>query len=605
MRDQQLHKILKDVFGYSSFRFEQHKTIHSVLDGHDTLTVMPTGGGKSLCYQIPSLFLDGVTLVISPLISLMHDQVLNLKEHGIEACFLNSSQSHGEKREIKEKIMQGKLKLVYLSPEGILADSMLDFFASINVALIAIDEAHCISQWGHEFRKDYTRLGELKKSFPRTPFLAITATADEKTRLDICRQLGLSKPAIYVSSFDRPNIKYAILEKENEMDQLHQFIKKNHEGETGIVYCLSRKKVEKVAQDLCKLGYNAVCYHAGLMVEERSRAQELFSKEEGIIVVATIAFGMGIDRPDVRFVAHLDLPKSIESYYQETGRAGRDGRASNAWMVYGLSDVVKLSQMLELTDADESYKRVARGKLDSMLSLCEATTCRRQYLLQYFGESCSGQCQNCDACLTPAQTWNATVEAQKVLSTVYRTGQFFGAGHVVDVLRGKQNAKIKEHGHDKLTVYGLGKDLSKKEWDSVIRQLLNRNYLFLKNVEYRSLGLTEKSRDILNGAETLLLRKQNLGPDKAEKNKRPPVKAGKLASLNERQDLFEELRALRNKLAKENGVPSYLIFHDKSLHEMCMFLPRNTSEFLMVNGVGQSKCDKYSKVFLDKILSWT
>ena len=596
MREQKLYHILKETFGYAEFRFEQKNIIHSILDGRDTLAIMPTGGGKSLCYQIPALFLDGVTLVISPLISLMQDQVMNLKEYGVKSVFLNSSLSYKETNSAKNEILKGLVKIVYVSPEGILSPVLRDFFEKIKISLIAIDEAHCVSQWGHEFRKDYTRLGELKHMFPDVPVMALTATADAKTRIDISKQLEMNEPNIFVSSFDRPNINYMILERSDEIKQLDEFIKLNHKSDTGIVYCLSRDKVERVAAALCKLGYKAVPYHAGLSQNERALNQELFNIEEQIIVVATIAFGMGIDRPDVRFVAHLDLPKSIESYYQETGRAGRDGKPSSAWMIYGLQDVVKLSQMLETTDADENYKKVARFKLDCMLALCEAGSCRRKYLLQYFGEQGLDYCGQCDTCLTPPLLWDATVDAQKILSTIFRTQQTFGAGHIIEVLRGSKNSKVVDRNHHLLSVYGIGAKETKEHWNSILRQLLNLNYIAIKNWEYRSLGLTSKSQEILTGGKKLELRKQVVNLEKIKKDKK--VAKG-IEGSHGRTDLFSSLKELRNKIAKEKNIPSYIVFNDKTLHDMCAIMPRNNSEFLLVYGVGQSKLENYGKEFLE------
>lgn len=597
MRNQELHKILKKTFGYQNFRFEQLNIINSILDGKDTLAIMPTGGGKSLCYQIPALFLDGVALVVSPLISLMQDQVMNLKEYGIKAVYLNSSLSYQDKVKAKEKILAGKVKIVYVSPEGILASELTEFFEDVNISMIAIDEAHCVSQWGHEFRKDYTRLGELKDQFPGKPMIALTATADDKTRQDIAQQLRMKKPNIFVSSFDRPNIKYMILERQDEIKQLNDFIKKNHPKDTGIIYCLSRAKVEKTAATLKKMGHPAVPYHAGLSQEERTRNQNKFNKDERIIVVATIAFGMGIDRPDVRFVAHLDLPKSIESYYQETGRAGRDGKTSSAWMIYGLQDVVKLSQMLETTDAGADYKKIARHKLDCMLALCEAADCRRKHLLNYFGEETGARCEFCDSCIEPPAMWDASIDAQKILSTIYRTEQTFGAGHIIEVIRGSKNAKIVDRRHDKLSVYGIGKNQPKEHWNSVLRQLLNLKYITIKNWEYRSLGLTAKCQKILSGEEKLQLRKQEYVIEK--KSKKEMAKEKSLYSEN--TTLLQALKDLRLRLSKEKNVPPYIIFSDKSLNDMCSIMPRNPGEFLLVHGVGQNKLENYGDPFLRTI----
>lgn len=597
MRNQKLHHILKEVFGYQSFRFEQLNAINAILDGRDTLAIMPTGGGKSLCYQVPALYLEGTTLVVSPLISLMHDQVMNLKEHGVEAIFLNSSLSYRDSEKAKAKVLSGKVKIIYVSPEGLLTPALQSFLDQVKVSLIAVDEAHCVSQWGHEFRKDYMRLGELRDKFPGVPMIALTATADAKTRKDIAHQLRLQDPEILVASFDRPNIKYMILERSDELKQVDDFIKTNHAQDTGIIYCLSRDKVERVAAALKKLGHPAVPYHAGLDSEERHKNQSLFNTEEKIIVVATIAFGMGIDRPDVRFVAHLDLPKSIESYYQETGRAGRDGKPSTAWMIYGLQDVVKLSQMLETTDADESYKKVARHKLDSMLALCEAAKCRREFLLRYFGENGLETCGYCDSCIEPPILWDATIDAQKVMSTIYRTNQTYGAGHIIDVLRGSKNAKITERKHDSLSVYGIGQDRPKEHWNSVLRQLLNLNFIAIKDWEYRSLCLTSKAQSLLKGETTLQLRKQEHVASKGTTKEKAKVRDAQ----HGRDELFGALKQLRNKIAKEKNLPSYIVFNDKSLHDMCQIMPRTPSEFLMVYGVGQSKLDNYGDVFLQEI----
>ncbi len=599
LKAEKLKNILKEKFGHSDFRLHQKMIIESVIEGRDVLGVMPTGGGKSVCYQLPALYFEGISIIISPLISLMRDQVTQLSENGIPACYLNSELSWNEKEIIEEKICDGEVKIVYVSPEGVLSNYLLDFFKGLNISLIAIDEAHCVSQWGHEFRKDYIRLGELKDYFPDVPFLALTATADSRTRNDIVTQLKFkSDHEKFVSSFDRSNITYTITDRVNELKQLDEFIKANHSGQTGIVYCLSRKKVEKITKDLQKLGHNAHAYHAGLSSSVKAKAQDLFNTEECVIIVATIAFGMGINRPDVRFVAHLDLPKSIESYYQETGRAGRDGIESSAWMIYGFQDVIKLSQMLEMTEASETYKKSARSKLDSMLTLCETTNCRRNYLLSYFEEEAQQACGNCDVCLYPVDKVDALENAQKILSCIYRTGQIFGANYLIEVLRGSKNSKVLERRHDQLSVHGIGSDKPKTYWNRLLRQLLSSGYIAIKNWEYRNLCLTAKSSEILKGEKNLYIR--NKKDNDSNKNK----KRNKLAEVNHgRGDLFEELRSLRKSLSSDKGVPPYIIFSDKSLHDMCQLLPRDKSEFLMVNGVGQRKCEQYSKDFLQIIRS--
>ena len=594
----QLLSLLKDKFGHQSFRFDQEQIIHSVIQGNDTLAIMPTGGGKSVCYQIPALYLKGITIVISPLISLMHDQVLNLEQNGIKGCFLNSSQSYEEKEQARSLLLSGEAKVLYISPEGLLAGVLNSLLGELEISLIAIDEAHCVSQWGHEFRNDYMQLGILKEKFPETPILALTATADERTRFDIASQLRMVEPKIFISSFDRPNISYKITDRVNEIKQLKDFIQKEHEDDTGIVYCLSRKKVEKVAAELQKAGLNAFAYHAGMPAETRVAIQKKFNVEENIIIVATIAFGMGIDKPNVRFVAHLDLPKSIEGYYQETGRAGRDGAPSTAWMIYGLQDVIKLSHMLESSDAHENYKKTARAKLDSMLSLCESVQCRRQYLLAYFGETKDEPCGNCDSCLEPANSFDALIEAQKLLSTIYRTGQLYGSSYIIDVLRGSENSKVLERSHDKISTYSLGKDKSKAFWNTLLRQLLSQGYIAIKNWEYRNLALTEKSKKILRAEVPFLMREHRERPSSSKPKKRS---SHDIESNHGREDLFESLRQMRSELAKENGIPPYMVFSDKSLHDMCQLMPRNRDEFMMVNGVGASKCDKYSEVFIKEI----
>lgn len=590
--------ILQDIFGHEEFRLAQEQVIEANLNGHDVLSIMPTGGGKSLCYQIPALLGDGLTLVISPLISLMNDQIRNLKESGIQARTLNSTLSQEDYNKVQHEIETKKLKLLYISPEGLFGGRVQNLLRNADIQLCAIDEAHCLSQWGHEFRNDYMKLSELKNLFPKTQVMALTATADSKTQKDIIKQLGLSDVKTFVSSFDRPNIRYMIRERRDEVSQLNDFIQTDHKNDTGIVYCLSRKKVERIAGALKDKGHNALAYHAGLAPEERLRVQRKFEREETVIIVATIAFGMGIDRPDVRFVAHLDLPKSVEGYYQETGRAGRDGKASSAWMVYGLQDVVKLSQMLETTQAPEFYKKVARLKLDQMLGLCETPKCRRQYLLNYFDEQTAKTCGNCDVCLDPPKLLDFTEDAQKVLSAIFKTKQMFGSNHVVDVLRGSKAQKTLDKGHDKLSVFGIGKQKDKGHWNGVIRQLLNQSYIKIRDWEYKNLALTDKAKELLKGETPFLMRTQS------EKNiKQKPKKKAETAQ-HEHMELFETLKALRKDLADEKNVPPYVIFSDKTLHEICTFLPRHKDDFLMIHGVGQKKLDEYGVVFLAHVKAY-
>jgi len=589
--------ILQEVFGHSEFRLTQEQVISGYLEGHDVLSIMPTGGGKSLCFQIPALLSDGLTVVISPLISLMNDQIRNLKESGIKARTLNSTLGSEEYNKVQQEIQNKELKLLYISPEGLFGGRVQQLLKNADIRLCAIDEAHCLSQWGHEFRNDYMKLSELKNLFPKTQIMALTATADSKTQNDIVKQLNLSNAKIFVSSFDRPNIRYMIRERRDEIPQLDDFIKTEHQQDTGIVYCLSRKKVERIAQALKDKGHNALAYHAGLRSEERLRVQRKFEREETVIIVATIAFGMGIDRPDVRFVAHLDLPKSVEGYYQETGRAGRDGKPSSAWMVYGLQDVVKLSQMLETTQAPEFYKKVARLKLDQMLGLCETPKCRRHYLLSYFDESAPKECGNCDVCLDPPKVFDFTEDAQKVLSTIFKTKQIFGAGHIIDVLRGSKAQKTIDKGHDQLSVFGIGKQKDKGHWNSVIRQLLNQSYIKIRDWEYKNLGLTNKAGEILKSESKFLMRMQS------DKNLKPKTKKKTESADHTNMDLFETLKELRRDLADEKNVPPYVIFSDKTLHEICTFLPRHKDDFLMIHGVGQKKLDEYGVVFLAHVKS--
>jgi ATP-dependent DNA helicase RecQ len=585
-------EILKYTFGYAQFRGQQKRIIETVLDKKDTLVLMPTGGGKSLCYQIPGIVLDGMAIVVSPLIALMQDQVSALKQLGVSAAFLNSSLSREQHNLVMRQIHDEQLDLLYIAPERLLQDNTLQRLMGITVSLIAIDEAHCVSQWGHDFRADYLGLHVLKQAFPQVPRMALTATADNRTRDEIVTRLALSDHQKFVSSFDRPNIRYNVQPKSNAKSQLLSFLQ-DHKGQAGIVYCMSRARVDGIAAWLGGKGFNALPYHAGLTNEQRSENQQRFLRDEAVIIVATIAFGMGIDKPDVRFVAHLDLPKSIEAYYQETGRAGRDGADSEAWMVYGLQDVVRLVKMVQESQADEQHKRIERSKINSLLGWCEATTCRRRALLDYFGEKVVEACGNCDVCLNPPKTWDATEDAQKLLSNIYRTGQRFGAGHVIDVLRGKNTAKIDQFDHHKLTTYGIGAGRTDQQWRSIIRQLIVQNYLLVNEQQYGAIQLTEKSRDLLKGRMKLFLREDMLSSK--------PEKVGKQAFHPNQvdNDLWEALRACRKDLADTQGVPPFHIFHDATLMEMMQYKPQNNAELLTINGIGEVKLERYGDAFLE------
>lgn len=594
---EQAQHILKHTFGYSEFRYHQQAIIQSILDGNDALALMPTGGGKSLCYQIPSLVREGTGIIVSPLIALMQDQVNALRQLGIRAAFINSSLDYQSCKVIEQQLLNNELDLLYLAPERLLTSWTLDLLDRSKLALFAIDEAHCVSQWGHDFRPEYQQLSILTQRFPRVPRIALTATADPRTQQEIVQQLHLDTANIYISSFDRPNIRYAISEGSNAKTQLWNFLENEHSEDTGIVYCLSRKKTEAIADWLAANGRNALPYHAGLPAETRQYNQERFLREDNIIIVATIAFGMGIDKPDVRFVAHLNLPKSIEAYYQETGRAGRDGEASNAWMAYGLQDVILLRQFTDTSNANEQQKRVERHKLDAMLGLCELTKCRRQALLEYFGETLAKPCGNCDNCQIPPETWDATLAAQKALSCVYRTGQRFGVTYIAEVLVGKDDDRIRSFGHDKLSTFGLGSDMPQTQWRTLFRQLIAHGYLTVDVENYNALRLTEKSRPLLRGEEKIQLRKQS-------KQKKAGKKAGKeLHSINlVDEPLWDELKALRVTLATEQGVPPYVIFHDATLQHMIAKRPPTLDDMQQISGVGAQKLEHYGQVFLDVLL---
>ena len=592
----QAKTILQNTFGYSDFRHNQKDIIDQLLNGGDAFVLMPTGGGKSLCYQIPAMLRDGVGVIVSPLIALMQDQVDALKQLGIKAAFLNSTMTALEQRDVEESLHKGELKMLYVAPERLLSEQTLNLLKQCKIALFAIDEAHCVSQWGHDFRPEYQRLSALPERFPDVPRIALTATADNRTRTEIIHQLRLDDAGIYVNSFDRPNINYTISEAQNARDKLWAFIQEKHKGKAGIVYCLSRKKVEATAEWLTKKGLTALPYHAGLSSEIRAHNQQRFLREEGVIIVATIAFGMGIDKPNVRFVAHLSLPKNIEAYYQETGRAGRDGEAADAWMSYGLQDVIFLRQMMQDGNGSEEYKRLTNQKLDSMLGLCEMASCRRQAILAYFDEVMDQPCGNCDNCLTPPETWDATEDAQKALSTVYRTGQRFGVSYLTKVLQGKVDERITQNGHDKVSTWGIGENLKGHEWSGLFRQLISQGYLNT-NSEYGGVELTEDSRELLRGEITLLARKQRK-PEKESKAKSGRVRA-ELRSMDE--ELFEALRTLRTDLASEQGVPPYVIFSDASLIEMAKKRPQSADTFRFINGVGEMKLERYGEKFMQVV----
>ncbi len=577
------------MFGYSAFRGQQAEIIAQVAGGGDALVLMPTGSGKSLCYQIPALMREGVGVVVSPLIALMQDQVAALAELGVRAAFLNSTLSGAAAAEIERRTQRGELDLLYVAPERLLTARCLEVLAQSRLALLAIDEAHCVSQWGHDFRPEYLQLAMLRKRFPGVPRIALTATADLQTRSEILHSLELADARVFVSSFDRPNIRYRIVEKDDARRQLLDFIRAEHPGEAGIVYCLSRKKVDETAAFLEAQGLTALAYHAGMDAETRRRHQERFQREDGVVMVATIAFGMGIDKPDVRFVAHLDLPKSVEGYYQETGRAGRDGAAADAWMAYGLQDVVQLHRMIDESPAGEAQKRIQAAKLDAMLGLCETAECRRVRLLAYFGEA-SGPCGNCDTCLDPPAAFDGTLAAQQLLSCVYRTGQRFGAAHVIDVLRGEATDKVTQRAHDRLSTFGIGRERGAREWRAIVRQCIAQGVLEVDHDSYGALRLTAQSRPVLKGERSLMLRAWR----DAKRSRRRSGSAAPSADLPaEARDLFERLRAWRVAAARRHGVPAYVIFHDSTLKEIARMRPSSLDGLRGISGVGARKLEAY------------
>ncbi|MBP2301446.1 DNA helicase RecQ [Azospirillum picis] len=605
---------LRTVFGYDSFRGQQAEIIDHVVQGGDALVLMPTGGGKSLCYQIPALVRDGVTVVVSPLIALMRDQVTALRELGVRAAFLNSSLGPAEAREVERAMVQGDLDLLYVAPERLVTPRFLDLLDRTRLALFALDEAHCVSQWGHDFRPEYLQLSILHERHPMVPRIALTATADVQTRAEIREKLGLLEARVFLSSFDRPNITYRVVPKKTERQQMLAFLRENHPEDAGIIYCMSRNKVEDVAAWLNSQGREALPYHAGLPAEVREANQDRFIKSEGLVMVATVAFGMGIDKPNVRFVCHLDLPKSLEAYYQETGRAGRDGLPANAWMAYGMADVVMLRQMLEQSEAGDSHRRVERGKLEAMLGYCETSDCRRQVLLNYFNEVLPEPCGNCDTCLEPVETWDGTVAAQKALSAVYRTGQRYGAGHLIDVLLGNSTEKVAQQQHDRLKTFGVGKDLSKAEWQSVYRQLVAAGLLTVDLEGYGGFRLTDAGVAVLKNQREVRLRKDPVQERRRgvhDALRRHTAKggggtavsrAGARGAMSAEDDrLWHALRDCRTALAKDQGVPPYVIFHDSTLLEMVAQRPFDRAAFAHLPGVGGRKLERYADAFLDVI----
>ena len=613
--------ILHDVFGYSAFRGAQAEIVDHVIAGGDALVLMPTGGGKSLCFQVPAIARhrreQGVAIVVSPLIALMHDQVGALEEAGVHAAFLNSSLTLDEVQRIEREMMGGRLVLLYVAPERLTTPRMLAQLDSLEerglLSLFAIDEAHCVSQWGHDFREDYLALNVLHERYPGVPRIALTATADDLTRADIIERLALQDARVFISSFDRPNIRYAVVEKDDARKQLLRFIQDEHEGEAGIVYCQSRKKVDEAAEWLRGEGISALAYHAGLDADVRRKHQDKFLREEAIVMVATIAFGMGIDKPDVRFVAHMDLPKNIEAYYQETGRAGRDGRPADAWMAYGLADVVNQRRMIDESPANEEFKRNQRGKLDALLTLAEAHDCRRVRLLAYFGEPserCAAHQNACDNCLQAPATWDATEAARKALSCVYRFhqhgGQRYGAGHLIDVLRGKATEKVDQRGHQSLTTFGIGADVSEAQWRVVLRQLIALGYLRTEG-EYNTLELTDTAREVLRGEVQMLLRQPSEAPKRARgtstgkttargargKDKAPPIPLDADGTAR-----FEALKAWRAEVAREHNLPAYIVFHDATLAEMAQAMPDSLDALGLISGVGAKKLEAYGREIL-------
>ncbi len=594
MSSRPAHDLLSRIFGYDDFRGPQQAIVEHVAAGNDALVLMPTGGGKSLCYQVPSLLREGTGIVISPLIALMQDQVEALRQLGVRAEFLNSTLDGDTAARVERELLAGELDMLYVAPERLLTGRFLSLLSRSRIALFAIDEAHCVSQWGHDFRPEYRQLTVLHERWPDVPRIALTATADPPTQREIAERLDLTGAQHFVSSFDRPNIRYTVVQKDNAKRQLLDFLKV-HRQEAGIVYCMSRRKVEETAEFLCKEGLNALPYHAGLPAEVRAANQRRFLREDGIVMCATIAFGMGIDKPDVRFVAHTDLPKSMEGYYQETGRAGRDGEPAEAWLCYGLGDVVLLKQMIEQSEAGEERKSLERNKLDHLLGYCESMQCRRQVLLAGFGETYPQPCGNCDNCLVPPDAWDASVAAQKALSCVYRSGQRFGVGHLIDILRGGENDKIRQFGHSELSTYGIGKDLDARTWRSVFRQLVAASLLEVDTEAYGGLRLTDGSREVLKGQRKVMMRRES---PKTRERDRSGQRTG-LSVLPEDLVLFNALRSLRAELAKEQNVPAFVIFHDSTLRNIAEQRPTSIDALGKVGGIGGTKLARYGERLIE------
>lgn len=591
--------VLQKIYGYASFRGEQQIIIDHVISGGHAFVLMPTGGGKSLCYQIPALCRPGMGVIISPLIALMQNQIMALRELGIKAAAINSSMSASDVFTVKQAMREGVLDMLYVSPERLLMDDFLDLLGECRIALFAIDEAHCVSQWGHDFRPEYQQLSILAQHFPHVPRIALTATADEATRKDIVSHLQLDHGEIFVAGFDRPNICYTIADTNNSKQQLIKFIQNNHAHDSGIVYCLSRRKVDEMAQWLEEQGFTALPYHAGMTGEQRAKNQDTFLKQESIIMVATIAFGMGIDKSNVRFVAHMNIPKNIEAYYQETGRAGRDGLAANAWMVYGLKDIATQRHFIENSDAPEQQKRIERQKLNALLGFCETTRCRRQVLLEYFSDSCE-PCNNCDTCLSEIKTFDATIAAQKALSSVHRTGERFGMAYITDILMGKEDARIRQFGHHKLSTFGIGTEYTKPQWQSIFRQLVAYNLLDTDLAGHGGMFITPHGRKFLKEKNTLKLREYKKTSVKKVTQKTTAKRSIVLTNEAD-QYLFESLRSKRLELAKQLNLPPYLIFHDSTLLAMAEFKPRTPEQMRQLSGVGEVKVERYGLEFLKVI----